>query len=109
VDCVPSIEPEFNVLFVYSTLSGEFTMVSEWFVDRCRKLGIWSPELLEAIKIVDGDLKRLDLPQDLKNEFCTAFDVDQHYLIQAAAARQVWIDQGQSLNLYANISSLKYL
>ena len=36
-------------------------------------------------------------------------DKDQIKLISAAAARQVWIDQGQSLNLYNDQTSLKSL
>ena len=63
------------------------------------------------IKATDGDLNRLngDIPEDLKELFCTAFDQDQFKLIDNAAARQKWIDRGQSLNLFNKSTSLKYL
>ena len=67
--------------------------------------------MIEGIKAVDGDLTRLngDIPSDLKERYCTAFDHDQFKLIENAAAKQKWIDMGQSLNLFNKETSLKYL
>jgi ribonucleoside-diphosphate reductase alpha chain len=63
------------------------------------------------LKAVNGDVSRLngDLPEDLKSRYKTAFDQDQFKLIDAAAAKQKWIDMGQSLNLFNKSTSLKYL
>jgi len=107
--CGQSSEPDFSILFVYSTLSGEFTMINEWFVREAKKLGLWCEELLIAIKQVDGDVSKLSLPKELQDNFKTAFDIDYKSLIDAASARTQWIDMGQSFNLYTNKSSLKYL
>lgn len=35
--CSQSIEPDYSTLFVYSTLSGEFTMINEHFVEAAKK------------------------------------------------------------------------
>ena len=107
--CSQSIEPDYSVLFVYSTLSGEFTMINEHFVDMAKKKGIWCKELVEALKAADGDVMAIDLPEEIQNQFKTAFDVSAEVLIEAAAARQRWIDMGQSFNLYNKGTSLKYL
>lgn len=109
--CSPCIEPDFSVLFVYENKSGNLTIVNEWFIQECRNRNVWSHNLIEGIKVVDGDLKQLGdiVPQDLKERFCTAFDHDQFKLLECGAARQKWIDMGQSLNLFNNKSSLKYL
>jgi ribonucleoside-diphosphate reductase alpha chain len=107
--CSQSIEPDYSTLFVYSTLSGEFTMVNRHFVDAAKKRGLWGKELVDALKRVDGDVSMLSLPEDVTREFLNAFSVDYHYLIDAAAERQKWIDMGQSLNLYNSSTSLKYL
>ena len=108
--CSQSIEPDYSVLFVYSTLSGEFTMINEHFVTVAKKQGIWSQGLVDALKSVDGDVTALvDLDDSLKEQFKNAFDMDFHTIIEAAAARQKWIDMGQSLNLYNKHESLKYL
>jgi len=107
--CRQSIEPDYSVLFTYGTLSGSFTMIDEWFVEKAKKLGVWSEELLTAIKQVDGDISKLNLPEDLKKQFKTAFDIDYHYLVDATAARQQWIDMGISFNIYNDNPSLKHL
>ena len=109
--CSPSIEPDFSVLFVYENASGNLMISNEWFVKECKKIKIWNQTLIEMIKSVDGDVTRLngELPQELKDRFRTAFDHDQFNLISCAAARQKWIDMGQSLNLFNNKNSLKYL
>lgn len=109
VGCSPSIEPRYSVLYVYSTLSGEFTMVNEYFVDELKKHNLWNHEMLNQIKANDGDLTNIDIPEDLKNHFKTAFQQDQFKMIDAASRRQKWIDMGQSLNLYNSETSLKYM
>jgi len=63
------------------------------------------------LKAVNGDVNRLngEIPKELKLRYQTAFDHDQFNLIDCAAAKQKWIDMGQSLNLFNNFNSLKYL
>jgi ribonucleoside-diphosphate reductase alpha chain len=107
--CSPCIEPDFSMYFVYENKSGNLSVVNEWFVKRCKEKGLWKPELIEALKAVDGDVSSLNLPPDMQLLFKTAFDQDQFKLIDAAAARQKWIDMGQSLNLFNKETSLKYL
>lgn len=109
--CSPCIEPDFSVLFVYENKSGNLIIINEWFVNECKSLGIWSASTIEMIKSVDGDLSQLNglIPEDLKSRYSTAFDRDQFKLVDSAAARQKWIDMGQSLNLFNKSSSLKFL
>jgi ribonucleoside-diphosphate reductase alpha chain len=107
-----SIEPNFSVLFVYSTLSGEFTMINEFFVEDMKARNLWTPHMIDVVKHVDGDLSLLPddiVPADLKAKYTTAFNLDQTRIIDCNAARQVWIDQAVSLNLYNNKTSLKFL
>ena len=109
--CSPSVEPDFSVLFAYENKSGNLIITNEWFVKECKEIGIWDPVFIEMIKSVDGDVNRLngELPSELKNLYRTAFDQDQFKLVDGAAAKQKWIDMGQSLNLFNNKSSLKFL
>jgi len=109
--CSPSIEPDFSTLFVYENKSGNLFITNEWFVRECKELGIWNAPFIETLKSVDGDVSLLngELPEDLKKRYRTAFEQDQFTLVNCAAARQKWIDMGQSLNLFNNFSSLKYL
>ncbi len=109
--CSTSIEPDFSTLFVYENKSGNLMIINEWFVKECKELGIWNSTLVQILKSVDGDILKLngEIPQDLKDRYRRAFDHDQFKLIESAAARQKWIDMGQSLNLFNNKTSVKYL
>jgi ribonucleoside-diphosphate reductase alpha chain len=109
--CSPSVEPDFSTIFVYENKSGNLMIANEWFVRECKESGIWKQPLIEMLKSVNGDVNNLngELPDELKQRYRTAFDHDQFNLINCAAAKQKWIDMGQSLNLFNNKSSLKYL
>lgn len=114
-----SIEPYFSNIFVYSTLSGDFTMVNKWFVEDMRRYGIWNETMLNYLKNNNGDIQNYNFTSNsaitkkeidnIKKKYKTAFQVDQFKLIDNAAYRQIWIDQGQSLNLYNDKTSLKHL
>lgn len=103
-----SIEPDYKLLYTYETLSGKFIMINTVFVNEMKKRGLWGPELIEALKKTDGDIKLIEgVPLELRNIFCTAFDQNMLRLIDCASERNIWIDQGQSFNLYYEGSSLK--
>lgn len=105
--CRQSIEPDPFVLFSYGTLSGSFTMIDEWFVEKAKKDGLWSKELLQEIKEADGNIAKVNVPEKYKKQFKSAFDMDYKYLVDAAAARQQWIDMSQSFNIYNASNSIK--
>jgi len=105
-----SIEPEYQNLYVKSNLSGEFTIVNEQLVNDLKARGLWDTVMVSDLKYFDGSLAPIDrVPADLKKLYATAFDVDPSWLIEAAARRQKWIDQAQSLNLYFAVPSGKKL
>jgi ribonucleoside-diphosphate reductase alpha chain len=106
-----SIEPNFSVLFVYENKSGNFYITNEHFVQDMKDRELWSPEVASFIKSIDGDLSLANgnIPEDLKAKYKTAFDRDMFKLIECNAARQKWMDQSISFNLYNKGTSLKYL
>jgi ribonucleoside-diphosphate reductase alpha chain len=96
-----SIEPSYQNLFVKSNLSGEFTVVNEYLVRDLKKLGLWDPVMVNDLKHFDGSIGKIDrVPAELRSLYATAFEVDAKWLVEAAARRQKWIDQAQSLNIY---------
>lgn len=110
VGVTQSIEPTYKHLFVKSNLSGEFVQVNINLVNELKKRDLWDDDLLEAIKYYDGSLGEIDgLPEDIKNRFATAFEIDPKWIIECASRRQKWIDMGQSLNLYIEQPSGKKL
>jgi ribonucleoside-diphosphate reductase alpha chain len=96
-----SIEPTYQNLFVKSDLSGEFTVVNPYLVQDLRERGLWDEVMANDLKYYDGSVQHIDrVPDDLKQLYQSAFELDSRWLVEAAARRQKWIDQGQSLNLY---------
>jgi ribonucleoside-diphosphate reductase alpha chain len=57
--------------------------------------------MINDLKYYDGRLNNISrIPDDLKQLYATAFEIEPRWLIDSAARRQKWIDQSQSLNLY---------
>jgi ribonucleoside-diphosphate reductase alpha chain len=105
-----SIEPTYQNIYVKSNLSGEFTVVNEALVRDLAALGLWDEVMVADLKYFDGSLARIDrVPDELKRRYATAFEIDPAWLVEAAARRQKWIDQAQSLNLYLALPSGKKL
>ncbi|MFC5609470.1 ribonucleoside-diphosphate reductase subunit alpha [Variovorax soli] len=105
-----SIEPCFGNLSVKSNLSGEFTVINHYLVRDLKRLGLWDDVMVMDLKHFDGSLRPIDrVPQDIKALYATAFEVETTWLVEAAARRQKWIDQAQSLNIYMAGASGKKL
>ena len=104
-----SIEPAYQNLYVKSNMSGDFTVVNEHLVRDLKARGLWDEVMVNDLKYFDGSVGAIDrIPDDLKALYATAFEIDSAWLVEAAARRQKWIDQAQSLNLYiANPSGKK--
>jgi ribonucleoside-diphosphate reductase alpha chain len=106
----PCIEPTYKNLFVKSNLSGEFIVLNPFLVKDLKARGLWDQDMLDNLKYFDGELKDIDrVPEDLKQKYLTAFGIDHKWVIDAAARRQKWIDQSQSVNLWIKTPDLKTL
>jgi ribonucleoside-diphosphate reductase alpha chain len=104
------IEPCFGNLSVKSNLSGEFTVINGYLVNDLKRLGLWDDVMVVDLKHFDGSLRPIDrVPQDIKALYATAFEVETSWIVEAAARRQKWIDQAQSLNIYMAGASGKKL
>ena len=105
-----SIEPCFGNLSIKNNLSGEFTIINHGLVKDLKRLGLWDDVMVMDLKHFDGSLRPIDrVPQDIKALYATAFEVEPQWLVEAAARRQKWIDQAQSLNIYMAGASGKKL
>ncbi|HEY4664207.1 MAG TPA: ribonucleoside-diphosphate reductase subunit alpha, partial [Comamonas sp.] len=105
-----SIEPSFGNLSVKSNLSGEFTIINQYLVRDLKKLGLWDSVMVMDLKHFDGSLRAIErVPEHIKQLYETAFEIEPVWLVEAAARRQKWIDQAQSLNIYMAGASGKKL
>lgn len=97
----PGNEPVYKHLFVKSNLSGEFTVVNPFLVDKLKSMSLWDEEMIDDLKYFDGSIREIErIPEQIKQIFLTAFEIEPEWILECGARRQKWIDMGQSLNLY---------
>jgi ribonucleoside-diphosphate reductase alpha chain len=106
----PCIEPNYKNLYAKSNLSGDFVVLNRALVLDLKKEGLWNEEMVSQLKYFDGDLTDIDaIPERLKQKHSTVFSVGYNAIIDAAARRQKWIDQSQSVNLFLAHPDMKAL
>ncbi|MFT5465608.1 MAG: ribonucleoside-diphosphate reductase alpha chain [Verrucomicrobiales bacterium] len=106
----PCIEPLYKNLYTKSNLGGEFVTLNPYLVRDLKAVGLWGKETRDRIKYHDGELAEINrIPDDIKRKYVTAFGIPHDYFIEAAARRQKWIDQSQSVNLFLAEPSMKTL
>ncbi|MEW2509541.1 ribonucleoside-diphosphate reductase subunit alpha [Streptomyces sp. NPDC046870] len=95
------IEPQVSNLFKRETLSGEFLQVNSYLVQDLKNLGVWDTRTREALRDSGGSVQDFPwIPEDIRALYRTAWEIPQRGLIDMAAARTPFLDQGQSLNLF---------
>ena len=96
------IEPQISNLFKRETLSGDFLQINRYLVNDLKRLGLWSEEMRNRIKMADGSIQGIaEIPEEVRGLYRTVWEVPMRSLIDMAADRGAFIDQSQSLNLFA--------
>jgi len=96
-----SIEPLYSNLYVKSNMSGDFTVVNEHLVADLDERGLWTDEVRDQLKFHDGSVQEIgEIPEEVRELYRTAFEVDPRHQLRLSAARGVWIDQSQSHNVF---------
>jgi ribonucleoside-diphosphate reductase alpha chain len=109
VGVTPSIEPASRTLFAEGA-GGARGLWNLHLVEDLRRLNLWDDAMREELRLNERSLQQIErIPQSLREIYRTAFEIEPRWLIECAARRQKWIDQGQSLTLYAADSSLETL
>ena len=99
--CYECIEPQVSNLFKRETLSGDFLQVNRYLVEELKRLGQWTAEIRDALKLAEGSVQSMaTLPEELRAIYRTVWETPMRALIDMAADRGAFIDQSQSLNLF---------
>ena len=97
----PCIEPNYKNLYAKENLGGKFTILSTELVRDLKKIGKWDTRMLEQLKYFEGELTNIEeIPDSIREKHRTVFTIGHEFVIDAAARRQKWIDQSQSVNLF---------
>lgn len=95
-----SIEPEFSNCYVKDLAKIKVTIKNPYLTKLLESKDRNNDNVWETIKNADGSVQHLDfLTQDEKDVFKTFSEINPYTIIDHAAVRQQYIDQGQSLNL----------
>ena len=112
----PSIEPYRANAYRQDTLSGSHLNKNRYLDAIIKKESEkhnedWYNETWRSIIANDGSVQHLDWMEEWdKDVFKTSMEIDQRWVVQHAADRQVYIDQAQSLNVFFRPDShIKYI
>jgi ribonucleoside-diphosphate reductase alpha chain len=99
--CYECIEPQVSNLFKRETLSGDFVQVNRYLVAELKRLGMWTEPTRTKLKLAEGSVQGIvELPEEIRKVFRTAWEIPMRSLIDMAADRGAFLDQSQSLNLF---------
>jgi ribonucleoside-diphosphate reductase alpha chain len=97
----PSIEPMVANAYLQKTMGGTFMVKNQVLEGVLKTYGKDTAAVWKSIATNKGSVQHLDFLTDQERlVFRTAMEIDQMHIIDLAADRQVYIDQGQSVNLF---------
>lgn len=105
------IEPITANVYAQKSSKGTFIRQNPALTEVLQEMGKDTLEVWRSINGAQGSVQHLDfLPEDVKQVFLTAREINQHAIVKQAIQRQKWVDQAQSVNLFfASNSDPKYI
>ena len=98
-----SVEPVWSNCYVKDIEKMKVTIKNPFLEKLLEEKGQNTKEVWQGIRDKDGSVQHIDfLTQEEKDVFKTFAEIDQYAVIDQAGARQMFIDQSQSLNLMIN-------
>lgn len=95
------INPDPAMVYTQTTAAGELLRINPVLLELMKERGVYDNEHIQEIEDAFGSVQGVDWLTDTEKQvFKTAFEMDQHALVRLSAARQQYVDQGQSLNLF---------
>lgn len=96
-----SIEPRASNCYTHKTRVGSHLVKNPALIPVLEHYGMNTEDTWQSIMGNDGSVQHLDfLTNDEKDVFKTAFEINQHWVVEMARSRQEYICQGQSVNLF---------
>lgn len=95
-----SIEPYTSNIYVRKVLAGEYMIVNKHLVRDLKKNNLWNNQIIGELLYDNGSVQKLDIPQELKDKYKTAYELKQSIIVKQAVDRGLFIDQSQSMNLF---------
>lgn len=105
----PSVEPWLDNAFVRDTRIGQEIVKNPYLWELLDEKGYNTDAVWKSIIANGGSVLHLAdiLTDEERDVFKTAFEIDQRWIVDLAADRQEFIDQGQSINLFFDAAAPK--
>lgn len=103
----PSIEPRASNCYTHKTRVGSYLVKNTNLEKVLETLGLNNDETWSSIMNNHGSIQHLDISDDIKKIYKTAFELNQEWVVEHARTRQEFICQGQSVNLFFEAGSDK--
>jgi ribonucleoside-diphosphate reductase alpha chain len=95
------INPDPAMTFTQTTAVGEVDRANPVLLRLMKERGVYDDKHMQELVDSQGSVQGVDWLSNFEKEvFKTAFEINQRVIIELASARQIFIDQGQSLNLF---------
>lgn len=96
----PSIEPRASNCYTHKTRVGSYLVKNIHLEKVLDTLGLNTEDTWSSIMNNHGSIQHLDIDDEIKKVFKTSFELNQEWVVEHARARQEFICQGQSVNLF---------
>ena len=93
-------EPYSSNLYKRITGTREFVIINRHLVKELKKLNLWNEKLYNELLFNEGSVQNLNVPQNIKLKYKTAFELKQLTIVTQSYERAIFIDQTQSLNIF---------
>lgn len=95
------IEPVYKNVFVQGSPAGEINRINPALIKVMRQKEVYNNSTIKDIIDNNGSVQHVDwLTDEEKAVFKTSFEINQEILLRLASARQKYICQAQSINLF---------
>lgn len=95
------INPDTGMVFTQRSAGGEIDRINPFLLNLMKERGVYNKTTVERIRMAMGSVRNEDWLSDYEKEvFKTAFEINQHDILNQAIDRGVYLDQWQSLNLF---------
>lgn len=96
----PSIEPRASNCYTHKTRVGSYLVKNIHLEKILDTLDLNNEDTWSSIMNNHGSIQHLDIDDEIKKVFKTSFELNQEWVVEHARARQEYICQGQSVNLF---------
>ncbi len=101
VGASPSIEPWNANAFTAKGRAGSFLIKNKYLEEELEKIGLNDEDTWSSIITSEGSCQHIEeLPENIREVFKTASEINPQWIVEQASVRQPEICQSQSLNVY---------